>query len=157
MKRPIILILAVLSLLAFLSGCADDKANIYPFSGESELIVINDGYILLSADLEEFIGGKLSFKGEELTGVRDYTTEFYFYLDSDKTVINSNIVSIDGSEDGIGISPDLGTVSAKKMFSAKVCNTIMEPEALRFSLRGTRINGEPFIYDLILNVYKRTN
>ena len=161
MKKTIALGIAILISIAAITGCNgnDDDidttehiAKIYTFSGASEFITIYNGVIILTSELEQFAGGELSFKGEVLSGVRSYRTEFYFYLNGDKTVINSSIVSIEGSEEGISISPDLGTTSSEKMFNKEVWGIITETEALHFSLSGTFMNGETFEYNLTLNV-----
>jgi len=169
MKKPTAFSTAILILLVTLAGCSQnngipsnenesgDRTKVYSISGENEFIVISNGEIIITAEFEEFVGGELSFKGEELSGIKDYRTEFYFYLNGDKTIINSNTSSIVGSEEGMSIAPDLGSTSSEKMFSAEVWDIITEPDSLHFSLSGTLINGETFEYSIVLNVRENDN
>ena len=159
MKRSIAVVATVLILFVSLAGCSqsndgnsDGIDRVYLLSGRNDLIEINNGAIILTSKIEKFIGGELSFKGKELSGIKDYRTEFYFYLNGDRTVINSNISSIEGSEEGLSIAPEMGTVHSEKMFNMEVWGIITEPEALHFSFSGTLMNGETFEYSLVLNV-----
>ena len=159
MKRSIAVVAAVLILLVSLAGCSQSNGGnsagidrVYLLSGRNDLIEINNGAIILTSKIEKFIGGELSFRGEELSGIKDYRTEFYFYLNGDKTIINSNISSIEGSEEGLIIAPDMGTASSEKMFNMEVWGIITGSEAVHFSLSGTLMNGETFEYSLVLNV-----
>ena len=148
MKKTLIAVLAVILLLATGVGCSnptsdDTQANnppintntqgtkVYALSGENDFIIISNGAIVLTSGLEKFVGGNLSFKGDGLEGIKNYITEFYFFMDGVKYNINNNVVSIEGSEDGIDITPDLGSTSAETIFSAAAWNTLTEAGAFR--------------------------
>jgi len=163
MKKTIAAGMAILFLLVALAGCSQSKSGkthgnndgidkVYSLSGRNEFIEINNGVIVLTPKLEQFVGGELSFKAEELAGLKDYRAEFFIYIDGVKTVIDSTILSIEGSEEGTGVAPDMGSVSAERMFDSDVWEIIIEPEALHFSLSGTFINGETFVYSIVLTV-----
>ena len=149
MKKTLITVLALMFLLATSVGCSnsnsvDTQANnppintntqgtkVYVLSGENDFIIISNGAIVLTSGLEKFVGGELSFKGDGLSGIKNYITEFYFFMDEVKTSININNVSIDGSEDGIDITPDLGTTNAETIFSTDAWNTLTQAGALHF-------------------------
>jgi hypothetical protein len=168
MKKLIAVGTAILVLLIILTGCSQSKSDnnnrnddgktevvnkVYRLRGENEFIKINNGAIVLTPNLELFVGGELSFKREEPRDVKSYSAKFYFYLNGDETVINSITSSTESSEIGISIAPDLGSTSADKVFnSAEVWDIITRPDALHFSLSGTLINGETFEYSIIVNV-----
>ena len=166
MKRQVALGTAILILLVTIAGCSQgsgipsnenepgDKPRVYSISGENEFIVISNGEIILSTESEKFVGGELSFKGEALSGIQEFRTEFYFYIDDDKTVINSNSASIEGSEEGLSLTPDLGSISSEKMFSPEAWAIITEPDSLHFSLSGTLMNSETFEYNVVLSVHE---
>jgi len=128
------------------------STKVYLLSGENDFIKIDNGAIILSSGLEKFIGGELSIKGDLLSSVKNYTTEYFFYKDGEKTTFNKNTMLIDGSANGIRIGSDLGSTSSEKMFSADVWDMITNAEALYFSLNGTFVNGENFDYSFIVNV-----
>ena len=159
MKRIIIFSLIAMLLLASFTGCnlnnvgnKNGIVKVYSFSGENDFIQINNGAIILTPELEKFVGGDLSFKKDELSGIKNYKTEFYFFKDGIKTSINNNNVSIEGSEDGISVDSDLGSTSTKKIFHADVWGIITKAGSLHFSLSGTFMNGEKFEYSITVDV-----
>jgi hypothetical protein len=155
MKKLFALSIITLILLVSFTGCNQNLNGIdkvYSISGGDGSIEINNGMIILTSELEMFVGGDLKFKGDELSGIQNYLTEFYFFLDGVKTTINNNIVSIEGSEDGTSISPDMGTTSAEKIFNAEVWDIITKTGSLHFSLTGTFITGENFEYSFVIDV-----
>ena len=167
MKKTIASGTVILILLAALAGCSQGNSNpapatgsqdefrVFVISGENNLIEISDGIIILTPGLEQFVGGELSFKGDELSGIKDFSTEFYFYLDGDKTVINSSSASIEGSEEGMIVNSNMGSTYSETLFSPEVWDTIFE--SLHFALSGTFINGETFEYNITLNVTEIAN
>jgi hypothetical protein len=66
MRKKFIVIALILILLWVFASCTrpEKKTEIYSFSGENENIAINNGLIIVTDDLEKFIGGDLSFKGK---------------------------------------------------------------------------------------------
>ena len=159
---------AVFILLLSFAGCGGggdggvdqgaQGARTFLVSGGNDLIEINNGSITLSPGSEKFAGGSLSFKGAEPAGVKSYLAEFYFFPDGEdeKTVLHKTLVMAEGTDEGIGISPDMGSASAEKMFSAEVWDVITRPGGLHFSLSGTLMNGETFEYSLDMAVQKVT-
>ncbi|MDR2572221.1 MAG: hypothetical protein LBD23_18250 [Oscillospiraceae bacterium] len=162
MKKVIALSTLIFILLALVSGCSQNyrnsafanqsraKARIYTISGENESIAIKNGIIHITGELEQFIGGELVFIGEEPTNVHNYRFVFYFYLDGTKTDITSTIVTSEGNDNGITISPYLGSTVAETLFDFEVWEII--PDSLHFSLSGALINGETFEYAIPLAV-----
>ncbi|MDD2494639.1 MAG: hypothetical protein PHE29_05545 [Tissierellia bacterium] len=75
--ETVLLIFAAIALIVILlfiiTSCTkpEDHTEVYSFSGENENISINNGLIIATKDLEKFIGGDLSFKGEEPLDVKD--------------------------------------------------------------------------------------
>jgi hypothetical protein len=135
------------------NGNSNDIERVYLLSGRNELFVIKNGSIVITSKLELFVGGELNFyEIERSQNIKSYTAKSYFYLDGVETVINSITNSIENSEVGIDIAPDMGTTSAERIFNPDIWNIIIEPGALHFSLSGTYINGETFEYSIILNV-----
>ena len=167
MKKSIASGIVLMILLAASAGCSQgdsspahatgslNESRVFAISGGNSHIEIRDGVIILTPGLEQFIGGELLFKGEELSGVKDFRTEFYFYLDGDKTVINSNIASIEGSEEGMIVNSNLGSTHSETMFSPEVWDTMFE--SLHFTLSGTLMNGESFEHNITLNVTEIAN
>lgn len=158
MKRTITVSVIALILLVSFTGCNQNNDGnsginkVYSLSGENDFIEINNGAIILASGIEKFVGGDLSFKEDELSGVKNYMTEFYFFMDGVKSTINNNIVSIEGSNDGTNISRDLGAVSAETLFSADVWDKITKTGPLYFSLSGAFMNGASFEYNIVVNI-----
>ena len=162
MKKIIALSTATLILLVALAGClpsnsssasaseSRDKSRVFLLSGENDFVEIRNGMIILTPELEQFVGGELSFKGEELSGLKDFRTGFYFYLDGDKTGINVIRASIEGSEEGMIINSNLGSTHSETLFSPEDWDTLID--SLYFTLSGTYVTGETFEYSITLNV-----
>jgi hypothetical protein len=145
----------VFSLVAC-SGSGNDSiprynAKIYSFSGGNEFIEINNGMIVITDELESFIGGDLFFRGEKPANVVLYSEKFFFYMDDgSENAIQNNIVSIEGAEEGISINPNTGTTTAEKILNADVWDMLIN--SLNFTLSGTFVSGENFEYHIVLDV-----
>ena len=159
MKKTMAFIMIIPILLAMFTGCnADNDAidngtprfRVHSVSGENEFMEINNGAIIFSDEYEQFVGGDLSFKGEELSGLKDYKTEFYFYLNDDKTFINSSTVIAEGIEAGTGISPYMGATYSETLFRPEVWGMVMD--SLHFTLSGSFMDGGNFEYSMALDV-----
>lgn len=92
----------------------------------------------------------MSFKGEEPSDVKDYFTKFFFYKDGDRSTILNNSTTMEGSKEGLLISPSLGEISSKDLFYGNDLELIKE--SLNFSLSGKLMDGESFEYNLTLNL-----
>lgn len=153
MKKIKIIILIVI-ILCLITSCTKPKNNveIYSFSGENEIISINNGLIILTDDKEKFIGGDLSFKTEEPTDVQSSSGKFFFYKEGNEFAILNNSSTVQGTTKGAQISSELGFISGKELFYGNDLELIKD--SLNFSLSGKLINGENFEYNLILDIKK---
>ena len=77
MKTLSIALLIIALLLTTSCAKQQKEIEIYSFKGDSDAVVINNGLILVTDDLEKFIGGDLTFKGEEPSNVKNYVTKFF--------------------------------------------------------------------------------
>lgn len=154
MKKRIITITLIVIVLCFITSCTKpkNKIEIYSFSGEDENITIDNGLIIVTDDLEKFIGGDLSFKSEEPSGVKDYFDKFSFYKDGNEDTILSNATKTEGTIEGLQVSSELGSISGEDLFYGNDLELIKN--SLNFSLSGKLINGERFEYNLVLVVKK---
>nr|WP_312576954.1 hypothetical protein [Sedimentibacter sp.] len=154
MKKRIISITLIVIVLCFITSCTTqkNKIEIYSFSGEDENIKINNGLIIVTDDLEKFIGGDLSFKGEEPSNVKDYFEKFSFYKDGNEDTIMSNATKTEGTTEGLQISSELGSISGEDLFYGDDLELIKN--SLNFSLSGKLMNGEGFEYNLVLVIKK---
>ncbi|HZK33562.1 MAG TPA: hypothetical protein VFC60_03585 [Tissierellaceae bacterium] len=152
MKKRIISITLIVTILFLITSCANpkNKTEVYTFNGEDENIKVNNGLIIVTDDLEKFIVGDLSFKGEELSDVKHYFAKFFFYKDGDENTILNNSSTIEGATQGQRIHSELGSISSEDLFYGKDLELIKE--SLNFSLSGKLMNGESFKYNLTLNV-----
>lgn len=154
MKKRFVAIALIIILLFIITSCTkpENQTEVYSFSGENENIVINNGLIIVTDDLEKFVGGDISFKGEEPSNVKDYFVRFYFYKDGNEETIMNNATTSQGITKGLNISSDLGSISSKDLFFANDLELIVG--SLKFSISGNLIDGEDFEYDLSLIVKK---
>jgi hypothetical protein len=162
MKKTIAFSTVILALLMILVGCSQsysdetianesrNKIRIYTFSGENDSIAISNGIIHITGELEQFVGGELSFKREVPLKVKEWRSEFYFYLEGDKTIITSTNVISEGSEDGTTISPYMGSTVAETLFSFEAWDIVSD--SLHFLLSGAFMDGESFEYTIALTV-----
>lgn len=152
-KKFTAIILIVILLLVFTSYTRKvNQTEIYSFSGENENIAINNGLIIVTNDSEKFIGGNLSFKGEEPSDVKDYFERFFFYKDGNEETILINATTTEGATEGLHISSELGSKSSENLFYNNDLGLIKE--SLNFMISGKLVNGEDFEYDLTLGVKK---
>ena len=154
MKKRFVAIALIIILLFIITSCTkpENQTEVYSFSGENENIVINNGLIIVTDDLEKFVGGDISFKGEEPSNVKDYFVRFYLYKDGNEETIMNNATTSQGITKGLNISSDLGSISSKDLFFANDLELIVG--SLKFSISGNLIDGEDFEYDLSLIVKK---
>jgi hypothetical protein len=140
--------------LCLVTSCTKQQKEIeiYSFSGENDTITINNGLIIVTDGLEKFIGGDLTFKGEELSDVKYHVTKFFFYKDGIETTILNNSQIVEGTTKGTNISPDMGSISSEDLFYGNDLELIKK--SLNFSLSGIFMNGEKFEYNLVLNINK---
>src|SRR5690554_899012 len=98
MKKRFVAIALIIILLFIITSCTkpENQTEVYSFSGENENIVINNGLIIVTDDLEKFVGGDISFKGEEPSNVKDYFDRFYFYKDGNEETIMNNATTSQG-------------------------------------------------------------
>lgn len=154
MKMKFLTITMLIIGLCITTSCAKQQkeTEIYFFSGESDAVMINNGLIIATDDLEKFIGGNLTFKGEEPSNVKFYVTKFFFYKDGVENTILSNSESIEGTDKGTKISPNMGSISSKDLFYGNDLEQINK--SLNFSVSGFFVNGGKFEYNVLLDVEK---
>ena len=154
MRIKLTIIAPVAIILCLIASCTkqEKEIEIYSFSGESDAVTISNGLIIVTEDLEKFIGGDLTFKGEELSDVKHCITKFFFYKDWIETTILSSSESIEGTSKGTHISSDMGSISSKNLFYGNDLELIKK--SLNFSLSGIFMNGEKFEYNIVLDVKK---
>lgn len=154
LKKRLISIVLVTIALFFVTSCTQPtkEMEVYSFSGENEEIIINNGMIILADDGEKFVGGDLSFKGDEPTNVKEYLGKYLFEKDGQEDAILSHAGTIERDSLGIEISSELGEISSEDLFYESDLELIKE--SLKFSLSGKLLNGEKFEYQLDLNVNK---
>lgn len=154
MKKGLLAIALIAIWLSIITFCTkpENQIEVYSFSGENENIAINNGLIIVTDDLEKFIGGDLSFHGEEPSDVKEYFDRFYYYKGSNEETIMSNSARIQGVVKGLNISSELGSISSKDLFFANDMELIKG--SLKFSISGNLIDGKDFEYDLSLFVKK---
>lgn len=154
MRKKFIVFALIIILLWVFASCTrpENQTEIYSFSGENENITINNGLIIVTDDLEKFIGGDLLFKGEEPLDVKDYFEKFFFYKDGNEETIFNNATTTEGASVGLHISSELGSISSENLFYNNDLELIKE--SLNFLISGKLMNGEGFEYDLTLVVKK---
>lgn len=148
------LIIVFVIVIFLMTSCTkhQKEIEIYSFRGENEALAINNGLIIVTDDLEKFIGGDLNFKGEELSDVKYSATKFFFYKDGVENTILNNSESIEGFTKGTHIQQDMGSISSEDLFYDDDLKQIKK--SLNFSVSGTLMNGENFEYNLVLDVKK---
>ena len=151
-KRLVIIVLVIIVFVITSNTKKQEKIEIYSFSGENEAVTINNGLIIVTGDLEKFIGGDLSFKDEEPADVKYSNTKFFYYKDGFENTILNNALSIEGTAKGTHIEHDMGSISSKDLFYENDLELIQN--SLNFSMNGIFMNGESFKYNLFLNVKK---
>ena len=154
MRIKFLTITLLLIALCLITSCTKQQKEIevYSFCGANDAVMINNGLIIATDNFEKFIGGDLTFKGEEPSDVKYCVTKFFFYKDGVETTILSNAESIEGTTNGTKISPDMGSSSSENLFYDNDLELIKK--SLNFSASGTLMNGENFKYTVILNVKK---
>ena len=159
MKKTIAVCIIVLICLVSFTGCGQSNSKyngnidkVYSLSGGNDFIEVNNGMLIKTDKSQMFYGGDLTFKGDEPSDMKIYTTKYYFYLDGFENSFNLSTAGVEGSDKGIGISTDLSTTIADLMFSDQVWDIVTEAGALHFSFNGTFMNGENFDYSIVINV-----
>jgi hypothetical protein len=155
MRKKFIAIILIVIFLCVFTSCTrtDNQTEIYSFSGENENIAINNGLIIVTNDSEKFIGGDLSFKGDEPLDAKDYFERFFYYKDGNEEIIFNNVTTTTSSNKGrVNISSELGSISSKNLFYYDDLELIKG--SLNFLISGKLVNGENFEYDLTLIVKK---
>jgi hypothetical protein len=141
-------------LICAFTSCANSQnsTEIYSFSGENAFVAVNNGLIIITDKVEKFVGGDISFKGEELAGVKSSNAKFYYYKDGEEMIIQSNSDSMKSSGEGAGIKRDLGTSASQDLFYENNQEPVID--SLNFTLSGTFMTGETFEYRVPLEVEK---
>jgi len=154
MMRKKHVIIAFVIVVFLFTSCTkqQEKIEIYSFSGENDTVAINNGLIIVTDDLEKFIGGDLTFKGEDPSDVKYSATKFFFYKDGTENTILNNSQSIEGTTKGTHIEKDMGSISSKDLFYGDDLEQIKK--SVNFSVSGTFMNGKNFEYNLVLDVKK---
>jgi len=144
----------LITVLFFNTSCAkqQNEVEIYSFKGESDAVMINNGLITATDGLEKFIGGDLTFKGEQPSNIKNYITKFFFYREGVATTVLSNSGNVEGTTKGLRISSDMGSISSKDLFYDNDLEQVKK--SLNFLVSGTFINGEKFEYSVVLDVEK---
>jgi hypothetical protein len=151
-KKLVIIAFAIVVFLITSCTKQQEEIEIYSFSGENENVTINNGLIIVTDDLEKFIGGDLTFKGEEPSDVKYSSTKFFFYKDGAENTILNNAQSTESTTKGTHIEQDIGAISSKDLFYGDDLEQIKN--SLNFSVSGNFMNGENFEYNLVLDVKK---
>lgn len=135
MRKKLITITLMVIILYLITSCTKPKSKIevYSFNGEDENIAINKGLIIITDDLEKFIGGDLLFKNEEQSYIKDYFMKFFYYKDGNEEVILNDTSTVKDAVKGVHIPSELGSVSSKKLFYDDLD---LIKKSLSFSLSG---------------------
>ncbi len=135
MRKKLITITLMVIILYLITSCTKPKSKIevYSFNGEDENIAINKGLIIITDDLEKFIGGDLLFKNEEQSYIKDYFMKFFYYKDGNEEVILNDTSTVKDAVKGVHITSELGSVSSKKLFYDDLD---LIKKSLSFSLSG---------------------
>ena len=154
MKKTIIgvstIVFIALSLFGFVLYInRQNDIQVYSFSGESNNIAINNGAIIITNNLEKFIGGDLSFKNK-IPDIKNSALRYYFLKDGADTIIQENIDITGGFGKGTNLQQDTGSSSSEDLFYGNDLEFIKK--SLYFSLKGTFMNGEKFEYIIALKV-----
>lgn len=154
MKKRLSFFIVFLISFSFLIACTKEKdeVEVYSFSGANEEIAINNGLIIVTKEMEKFVGGDLSFQGEELSDVKDYSMQFYFYDENGESGVLTQASTAEGADVGQVIPEELGEISSEDLFYGEDLARIKE--SLSFSLKGKLIDGDAFEYELQLKVKK---
>lgn len=154
MKKRLIAVVFIAITIFLITSCTkpESEIEIYSFSGENKNITINNGLIIVTDDLEKFIGGDLSFKNNGPSNIKESSEKFFFDKDGKEDAILSNATTVEGSNKGTQISSELGTISSEDLFYGNDLELIKD--SLKFSLSGKLMNGESFEYKLDLVVKK---
>lgn len=86
MKKISSVFLALAMVLMF-AGCGkseQEPARVYSFHGESELLSVTNGVMVLAEEKNVFHGGDLQVAEEVGADIVSYTTRFYFLLDGER-------------------------------------------------------------------------
>lgn len=154
MRKRFVAIALIVILLSIITSCtkSENQIEIYSFSGENENITINNGLIIITDESEKFVGGDLSFKGEEPSDIKSYSDKFYFYKDGNEETIMNNATAVQGISKGLTIHSELGSISSEDLFFGNDLELILG--SLNFSISGNLMNGEDFEHGLSLVVKK---
>jgi len=135
MRKKLITITLMVIILYLITSCTKPKSKIevYSFNGEDENIAINKGLIIITDDLEKFIGGDLLFKNEEQSYIKDYFMKFFYYKDGNEEVILNETSTVKDAVKSVHITSELGSVSSKKLFYDDLD---LIKKSLSFSLSG---------------------
>jgi hypothetical protein len=152
--RKKLVITAFIIVVFLITSCTkqQEEIEIYSFSGENETVTINNGLIIVTDDLEKFIGGDLTLKAEKPSDVKYSVTKFFFYKDGAENTILDNSQIIEVTTKGTHIQQDMGAISSKNLFYGDDLEQIKK--SLNFSVSGIFMDGENFKYNLVLNVKK---
>ncbi len=141
------LIVIIASLFTFTSCLNQQKdIQVYSFSGKNDTFAVNNGVIIVTEDLEKFIGGDLSF-GNAQPNVKNSAVRYYFFKDGMDTTLLENV---DMNSNGGVLQKDTGSISSEDLFYGNDLELIVK--SLNFSLKGTFISGEKFEYSIPLEV-----
>jgi len=153
-RKKTLSIALLITVLCFTTSCSkqQNEVDIYSFKGESDAVMINNGLITTTDDLEKFIGGDLTFKVEQPSNIKNYVTKFFFYREGVATTVLSISGNVEGTTKGLRISQDMGSISSKDLFYDNDLEQVKK--SLNFLLSGTLINGEKFEYSVVLDVEK---
>lgn len=154
MKKRFVAIALIVILLSIITSCtkSEKQIEIYSFTGENEYIAINNGLIIATDNSEKFVGGYLSFKGEEPSDIKSYSYKFYFNKDGNEETILNNATAVQGITEGLTIYSKLGSISSEDLFFGNDLELILG--SLNFSISGKLMNGEEFEHGLSLVVEK---
>jgi hypothetical protein len=154
MRVKFLTIALLIIALSLTASCTKEQKEIevYSFSGESDVVMINNGLIISTEGFEKFIGGDLTFKGEEPLNVKYCVTKFFFDKDGVESTILNNSESNEGTTKGTKISPDMGSISSEKLFYGNDLEQINK--SLNLSISGLFMSGEKFEYNVALDVEK---
>lgn len=154
MKKRFLTVALIITTLFLMTACtkSEKAVEVYSISGENDELRIDNELIIVTKDLEKFIGGNLSFKDEEVPKVKEYAQKFFFEKEGIEEGILTNTSTIEGKTEGIEISSELGEISSEDLFYGNDLELI--EGTLKFSLTGKLMNGEKFDYKLDLSVEK---
>ncbi len=158
MKKAVALILVILCAFIFVgcgAGKANEKTEVYTFSGENDVISVTNGTIVINGEEEIFSGGELKvLRKYAFSDTASFSTRFYIVNDGEKrTVLSCSLNDMTGG--AVNISGDLGEISGESVITeGKNLSTEDIVNNLYFEITVRDSEGYEKTYEIPMNVEK---